>query len=539
MEDEGKTRAQLIEELIMLREKALASVSEDAQHLLDITERKKLMRAAQHARDYAEHRIHRREPLLVLDGELKIVSASRAFFQTYEVTPEETEGQLLYDLGNGQWDIPKLRELLEEILPSTTSSVEDYEVEHNFEQIGQRTMLLNARGIFREGHKAKLILLAIEDITERKKLMRAAQHAREYAENIVSTVREPLLVLDGELKIVSASRAFFQTYEVTPEETEGQLLYDLGNGQWDIPKLRELLEEILPSTTSSVEDYEVEHNFEQIGQRTMLLNARGIFREGHKAKLILLAIEDITERKRLGRLVDKHAADLTAVNKELEAFAYSVSHDLRAPLRGIDKFSQILLRDYADKLDDDGKDYLDRVSAGAKRMSCLIDELLELSRLTRAEMCYGPVDLSALVREIAGDLQSAEPQREVRVVVTDDAIAVTGDATLLRVAMTNLLANAWKFTSHHEHATIEFGTKMIKRKRVYYLRDDGAGFDMKDSDKLFGAFQRLHDATEFPGTGVGLATVQRVIHRHGGRIWAEGEVEKGATFYFTLPVRVT
>ena len=375
------------------------------------------------------------------------------------------------------------------------------------------------------------------DITERKKLMRVAKDAREYAENIVSTVREPLLVLDGELKIVSASRAFFQTYEVTPEETEGQLLYDLGNRQWDIPKLRELLEDVLP-TTNSVDDYEVEHDFEQIGQRTMLLNARGIFREGHRAKLILLAIEDITERKRLGRLVDKHAADLTAVNKELEAFAYSVSHDLRAPLRGIDKFSQILLRDYADKLDDDGKSYLDRVSVGARRMSGLIDALLELSRLTRAEMCYGPVDLSALVSEIAGDLQSAEPQREVRI-VTDDAIAVTGDATLLRVAMTNLLANAWKFTSHHEHATIEFGTRMIKRERVYYLRDDGAGFDMKDSTKLFGAFQRLHETTEFPGTGVGLATVQRVIHRHGGRIWAEGEVEKGATFYFTLPVRVT
>ena len=376
------------------------------------------------------------------------------------------------------------------------------------------------------------------DISERKHLMRVAQDAREYAENIVSTIREPLLVLDGELKIVSASRAFFQTYEVTPEETEGQLLYDLGNRQWDIPKLRELLEDVLP-TTNAVDDYEVEHDFEQIGQRTMLLNARGIFREGHKAELILLAIEDITERKRLGRLVDKHAADLTAVNKELEAFAYSVSHDLRAPLRGIDKFSQILLRDYADKLDDDGKSYLDRVSVGARRMSGLIDALLELSRLTRAEMLYGPVDLSALVSEIAGALQSAEPQREVRVVITDDAIAVTGDSTLLRVAMTNLLANAWKFTSHHEHATIEFGTRMIKRERVYYLRDDGAGFDMKDSAKLFGAFQRLHETTEFPGTGVGLATVQRVIHRHGGRIWAEGEVEKGATFYFTLPVRVT
>jgi signal transduction histidine kinase len=240
----------------------------------------------------------------------------------------------------------------------------------------------------------------------------------------------------------------------------------------------------------------------------------------------------------LEELVAVRTEDLASTNKELEAFAYSVSHDLRAPLRGIDGFTQILLRDYADKLDHDGNSHLDRISDNARRMDRLIDDLLRLSRLNRTEMRYMDVDLSAMILEIAKNLQSAEPDRTARFIVAEH-IFVTGDPTLLGAAMSNLLANAWKFTSHHERATIEFAAAKLNGDVAYYVRDDGAGFDMEYADKLFGAFQRLHDTTEFPGTGVGLATVQRVVHRHGGRIWAEAEVEKGATFYFTLPVRAT
>lgn len=225
--------------------------------------------------------------------------------------------------------------------------------------------------------------------------------------------------------------------------------------------------------------------------------------------------------------------ELAATNKELETFGYSVSHDLRAPLRSIDGFSEILLEDYADELDDEGRDYLGRVQAGARRMGELIDALLSLSRLTRDEMRLETVDLSAMAGEISDNLRRAQPEREVEVLITPGLVS-NGDARLLKVALENLLGNAWKFTSKKAHAKIEFGAVRHDGTLAYYVRDNGAGFDQAYAGNLFGPFQRLHGADEFEGTGVGLATVQRVLHRHGGRIWAEGEVGRGATVYFTL-----
>jgi len=231
--------------------------------------------------------------------------------------------------------------------------------------------------------------------------------------------------------------------------------------------------------------------------------------------------------------VAERTAALAAVNKELEAFAYSVSHDLRAPLRGMDGFSQALLEDYASQLDATGQDYLRRVRAGSQRMGYLIDDLLKLSRLTRTEMQWERVDLSALAHEIAADLRRTQPERQVEFVIADGVVA-SGDARLLRVVLENLLGNAWKFTSKQALARIEFGHAEGEGESVYFVRDNGAGFDMAYAGRLFGAFQRLHSTTEFEGTGIGLATVQRIIHRHGGRAWAEGAVDQGATFYFAL-----
>jgi light-regulated signal transduction histidine kinase (bacteriophytochrome) len=224
---------------------------------------------------------------------------------------------------------------------------------------------------------------------------------------------------------------------------------------------------------------------------------------------------------------------LESANKELEAFSYSVSHDLRAPLRSIDGFSQALLEDYQDKLDDEGQNHLQRVRAATQRMAQLIDDMLALSRVTRAEINREPIDLSALARSLPAELQKAEPGREVEFVIEDGLVA-NGDARLLRIVLENLFRNAWKFTGKHPRAKIEFAATQNNGKSAYFVRDDGAGFDMAYVNKLFGAFQRLHAMTEFNGTGIGLATVQRIIRRHGGRVWAEGEVEKGATFYFTL-----
>ena len=242
---------------------------------------------------------------------------------------------------------------------------------------------------------------------------------------------------------------------------------------------------------------------------------------------------DISERKRVEESLQRSSRALEAANAELDTFAYSVAHDLRAPLRGIDGFSQILLEDYGERLDAAGKDSLQRVRAASQGMAVLIDDLLALSRVTRAELHRESVDLSALARGIALSLEQAEPDRQAEFIIAP-GITAYADPALMRVALENLLGNAWKYTRKHEHARIEFGITQPDGAPVYYVRDDGAGFNMKYVEKLFGAFQRLHAASEFEGVGVGLATVRRIIDRHGGRVWAEGAVEHGATLYFAL-----
>jgi PAS domain S-box-containing protein len=254
--------------------------------------------------------------------------------------------------------------------------------------------------------------------------------------------------------------------------------------------------------------------------------------------------QDISDRKlaeeelikyhqQLEELVEERTNELTAVNKELEAFSFSVSHDLRAPLRSIDGFSQALLEDYANTLDDAGHDYLQRIRTAAQRMGQLIDALLDLSRVTRRELQKETVDLSAIAQDTLKDLQHNDAERQVDCIIQPD-VRAKGDKSLLRIVLANMLGNAWKYTSKNPQAQIEFGCKSENGETIYFIRDNGAGFDMDFADKLFGAFQRMHRDEEFPGTGVGLATVSRIINKHGGRIWAESAPGKGATFYFTL-----
>jgi light-regulated signal transduction histidine kinase (bacteriophytochrome) len=246
-------------------------------------------------------------------------------------------------------------------------------------------------------------------------------------------------------------------------------------------------------------------------------------------------IEDKQESLAREREANGHLADLLeATNKELQVLGYSVSHDLRAPLRGIDSFTQALVEDYADKLDAQGREYLERIRANTHRMADLLDALVKLSRLSDAGLYRQSVDLSAMAGAIIADLREREPQRQVTCVIGAGIVA-QGDALLLRCVLENLLGNAWKYTSRLPQATIEFGVTRHLGRTAYFVHDDGAGFDMAFVNKLFGAFQRLHPPSEFPGNGIGLATVARIIHRHGGEVWAEGQVGRGATFYFTLP----
>jgi light-regulated signal transduction histidine kinase (bacteriophytochrome) len=235
----------------------------------------------------------------------------------------------------------------------------------------------------------------------------------------------------------------------------------------------------------------------------------------------------------LEQRIRERTAQLEDANRELEAFAYSVSHDLKAPLRGINGFSHILLEEFAPNLPPDAQECLQRVWDAAQHMGNLIDDLLKLSQTTRVEMHCEPVDLSELAHSILRQLQEAQPERQMEKVIASGLVA-EGDTRLLRIALENLLRNAWKFTGKTPHARIEVGTSEQLGYRVFFVRDNGAGFDMNYADKLFGAFQRLHGGQEFEGTGIGLAIVQRIIHRHGGKVWAEAEKDKGAKFYFTL-----
>jgi light-regulated signal transduction histidine kinase (bacteriophytochrome) len=389
---------------------------------------------------------------------------------------------------------------------------------------------------------------------------------------IIATVREPLIVLDGDLRVISVNNSFYRTFKVLPPETEGRLIFEVGNRQWDIPRLRILLENILP-TNQHFEDFEVEHDFPEIGRRTMLLNARLLKRGGEAEDLILLAIEDVTERKRqeteqqvlatelavaneelqvqaeeltvqadelivqqgaLERRVKERTSELEASNQELEAFSYSVAHDLKTPIRVIEGFSRMLLGEHAAQLDAEALRLLKVICTNTKMMMHLIDDLLSLSSLARQPLTKSDVHLGDMARQVFERLQSQEPGRNLQLTVHDLPTAYV-DHSLFYQVMMNLLSNAIKYTSERETAFIEVGGRIEGNEKIYYVKDNGIGFDQRYAEKLFDPFRRLHICAEYEGSGVGLAIVQRIILRHGGRVWAEGKVNEGATFYFALP----
>ena len=389
---------------------------------------------------------------------------------------------------------------------------------------------------FRQGEDAAYqVFTTFEDVTEIRAAAEALREGEKRFRSLFESLTEGValheLVLDEQgapldYRILAVNPAFTAHTGLSAEAVCGKLASE-AYGSLQAP----FLEHFARVTLSGEPAYLHEH-FAPLGKDFDITAVRQS--EGHFAALFA----DVTEQRRADAEDLRRTAQLEAANKELEAFVYSAAHDLRTPLRAIDGFSQMVADDAGERLSADDREHLQRVRSGAQRMAVLIDGMLGLARASHGETLIEEVDVSALAAEILGELAEAEPGRAVETEVAPGLRAQV-DTTLLRAILANLLGNAWKFTSKHESAHIEVGVTDSGGEHAFYVRDDGAGFDPVYATHLFGAFQRMHAAGLFEGDGIGLATVRRLVNRQGGRVWAEAEVERGATFYFTLPEPAT
>ncbi len=401
-------------------------------------------------------------------------------------------------------------------------------------------------GLIWRNRQAKLYKTLYQEQLEKEKINRELLKAEAKFKRLIENNSDVIALLDAEGNILYESPAIQKVLGYEPDELVGIHALDVLHPD-ELDYVAGLLKEVVYKPLKQIEAVmrarhkNGEWRFIEVDAKNQL--------EDEAVKAIVLNYRDITERvvaekkiKELNSSLEKkireRTHELETANRELEAFAYSVSHDLRAPLRSINGFSQALMEDYVEKLDDTARSYLSRVRAGSQRMGQLIDDILSLSRITRKDLELSDVDLSGMVRSIADELVKISPERKVEFVI-EEGILTRGDKGLLSAALNNLLENAYKFTSKQAEARIEFGCTKADGRSICFVKDNGAGFDMKYADKLFTPFQRLHTTEDFPGTGIGLANVRKVIRRHGGDVWVKSEKNRGAAFYFTLHEKYT
>jgi len=384
----------------------------------------------------------------------------------------------------------------------------------------------------------KLYTIILSDLT----LSLAAEENLHLATEVIKNVQEAIVIIDASKKVISVNPAFTSITGYTEDDAIGKIPRIFNTEINNKDSYQVMWDSLKKNGHWYGEVWDQRKNGDSFCQGLSLDTINNLYEE---VTYYAAVFYDITDRKRteerilnlnseLEKRVMERTRQLQASNKELEAFSYSVSHDLRAPLRGIDGFSQLLLKKYSGQLDDSGNNYLQRIRNASERMGHLIDDLLQLSKVSASKIETKPVDLSKLVHSILTELQETDHGREVELKIQDD-VFIDADPRLFRIVLENLISNAWKFTCKKDNTVIYFGVKEQNGEQVVFIKDNGAGFNIKYAHKLFGAFQRLHSVTEFEGTGIGLATVLRIMNLHGGRIWADSNLGEGATFYFSVP----
>jgi PAS domain S-box-containing protein len=474
-------------------------------------------------------------PMWVMDEEsLRIIAVNQIALNRYGYTRQEFLRLHVTDLQVAEDRSEMIRELRERD-PSSTRTFRRRHVTKGGEVLA---VDVTARPFTFNGRAARMVL--INEVTARLAAERELQESEQRYRDLFERSPIPMWVYDvATLRYLAVNQAAVQQYGYTGDEFSRMTITDL-----HLPEMVPgLLERVRTRDPQEVFAQQVRHQRKDGSRIEVDLRSGPIVFAGRQARQVLAL--DVTEMRNRTRIAEQlkgeleqrvaeRTAQLEAANSELEAFSYSVSHDLRAPLRSIEGFSNALLEDYAPKLDEIGRDYVQRIGAASKRMSALIDALLDLARVARGDISRTSVNLSEMAQEIAEELKQGTGGRDVTFRI-NPGLECRGDANLLRVVLENLLSNAWKFTSGKSVATITFDSILDRGETVFFVRDTGAGFDMAYADRLFGAFQRLHSTREFPGTGIGLATVRRIINRHGGRVWAESKEGEGAAFFFTLP----